>query len=331
MSIQKSSFIAAKELIEGGESFVISVHMRPDADAIGSALALAHGLLKIGKRVAVVAQDPVPETCAYLPDTEMVTNIAPEKSFDVGIICDADGLGRIGSAKEAISSAKSLLILDHHAWEPTEGASDGFARTVRVVDRSAAATAEVVIEVLDYLGIEIDRDMAKQLMAALVGDTGGFRFMNVTPKTLELASRLTALGALPSEAAQEIYENRSLKNAKLLGVALLNMQVSEDGKIVWTRITQEDFKKLGATDADTESIVNTVRGIKGAYAAFLFREVEPNRIQVSLRSRDGVDVNKIAKAFGGGGHVMAAGCTISSSLEEAEKALLAEVRACLES
>jgi phosphoesterase RecJ-like protein len=329
MNLSKNNFISTVSLINSAEKFVIATHVRPDADTIGSALALARGLRSLGKQVVVLSVDGVPETCAYLPDTETVVTNTSDRDFDVAIVCDAGSIDRVGSAAEVLLSAKSLLIIDHHADEyPTEGETD----PVRLVDVTAAATAEIVFELLHQLRrIIFDSEIARQLMAGLVGDTGGFRFANVTPNTLEIASRLAGFGAMPGEAAREIYENRSLVNARLLGLVLLGANIEDDGKIVWAHITQEDFKRLSATDADTDSIVNQLRGIKGTLVGILFREVEPNRVQVSLRSRDGINVNRVASAFGGGGHVSASGCTISSSLEDAEKAVLAEVRACMAS
>lgn len=327
MSLSKSDLEFVRQLIESAESFAITVHVRPDADSIGSALALARGLRLLGKHAIVISSDGVPETCAYLPDAETVLKNTDERGFDIGVICDADGLDRVGTAREIIESSKSLLVLDHHASERRLNVEN----TAYLTDTKASATAEIVFQLLHELKIMMDSGIARQLMAGLVGDTGGFRFFNVTNETLEIASRLVMHGAAPAEAAREIYENRSLANAKLLGVAFTRLNVSDDGKIAWSKITREDFKQHNATDADTESIVNHLRGIKGVKVAVLFREVEPGRIQVSLRARDGIDVNRIAQAFGGGGHISAAGCTITKNLEEAVESMLAEVRACMES
>ncbi|MEN6521975.1 MAG: DHH family phosphoesterase [Armatimonadota bacterium] len=328
MSLSKNDLEAVRQLIDPAESIAIAAHVRPDADSIGSALALARGLRLLGKRVVVLSADGVPETCEYIPEADTVLTTTDERGFDIGIICDSDGLDRIGASREAIESSKSYLVIDHHA---SGRKLDSSKETAYLTDTLAAATAEVVFHLLHDCSVMPDLNIARQLMAGLVGDTGGFRFSNVTSETLEIASRLTMDGATPGEAAREIYENRSLSNARLLGVVLAGFEVSDGGQIIWSRITQQDFKKYNATDSDTESIVNQLRGIKGAKAAVLFREVEPNVIQISLRSRDGVDVNCVAGKFGGGGHASAAGCTIRKSLKEAEESVLAEVRACMES
>ncbi|MBI2843834.1 MAG: DHH family phosphoesterase [Armatimonadetes bacterium] len=346
MSLNKDNLNATVRLIETGQKFIIAAHARPDPDSMGSALALARGIRQKGKSTVVISQDGVPSSCQYLPDTKTVVMKTAKRGFDVGIVCDADGVRRTGSAAEAVVSAKSLLIIDHHisSAEQVE-AEDAPARAdleavgqqsrssepLYLADKTAAATAEVVFDLLNELRVSIDLEMARQLMAGIVGDTGVFKFTNVTPRTLEIAARLTALGASPSEAAEEIYENRSMVNLKLLGVALLAAQPEKEGKIVWSRITREDFERFGARDSDTESIVNQLRATKSAQVGILFREVAENRVRVSLRSRDGFDVNRIAAAFGGGGHAAAAGCTVEKSLEEAEKAVLSEVSSWMES
>jgi len=325
MILKKSDMKAAVRLIRRGESFVIAVHVRPDPDAIGSALALARALRQLGKRAVVVSQDGVPETCSYLPDSGTVLISTGEPTFDVGVICDAGDLDRVGAARDALTSAKSLLVIDHHPTNGEQPALSGLP-VVRLVEESCASSAEIVFLLLKELGVSVDSEIARQLMAGIVGDTGAFRFSNVTGFTLFIAAALAGSGASPAEAAREIYENRSTANTRLLGAALLAAQTEDDGTIVRSRITQDDFSRFQASDADTDSIVNQLTAIRGVKVAILFHELAENRVRVSLRSRDGIDVNQIARTFGGGGHAAAAGCTIESSLAEAEKAVIAEVR-----
>jgi len=162
-------------------------------------------------------------------------------------------------------------------------------------------------------------------MTGLVSDTGGFKFANTSPRTFRVAARLAELGADASFIAREIYESRSLTSMKLLGRALDSLRTDQAGQVVWATITRRDLDELGASDADTDSVVNYVGQVKGPRVAVLFREVKPDSIRISLRSRGGVDVNQVARAFGGGGHAAAAGCTIASSLDDARKKLLDEV------
>ncbi len=321
MSLTKNELDAAQALIESAETFVITAHTRPDADAIGSILALARGLRVLEKSVVVLSEDGVPDTCTWLPDVDKVQRETSDRGFDVGIICDCNSAGRCGTSGEVATSAKSLLIIDHHK----PGDSD-CEPTLFLGDSSSASTAELVFELLHGLSIFIDTETAELLMAGIVGDTGGFRFSNVNAQTLEFASRLVALGASPSRASREIYENRSMANTKLLGVALLAIQTELEGRLAWSQVAKEDFARFNATDADTDSIVNHVRAIKGADVGVLFRELDEKVTRVSLRSWGKVDVNAIANTFGGGGHVAAAGITIEAPLDVARPAVLAEVR-----
>lgn len=325
----------AKELIAEGQTFVIGVHARPDPDAIGSALALARGLGQIGKDVTVISQDGVPEMCEYLSDTEDVFTAVDIPAFDVAVICDANELGGTGTASDVLKRAKSLLVIDHHIFKLSDAAVSEHERLFEkihyLVESKAASTAQVVYELLVRIdGIRIDKQMAEQLMAGVVGDTGAFRFSNVDAWVFRTAAALAENGAGVEEAVRGIFD-RSLTNARLLGAALLAAQISEDGKVVWSSITMEDFEKFHATDADTDNISNALRDIRGVRVGILFREIEPEQIRISLRSRDEVDVNRIARVFGGGGHVSASGCTVKAPLEDAQRQVLAEVRACMES
>lgn len=313
------------EIIDGSESFIIAVHERPDPDAIGSALAISAGLRSLGKSSVVVSVDGVPDTCEYLSDTDGILREVGESRFDVGIICDAGNLGRIGSASAAFENVKDLIIIDHHPGEIVDDVSE---KAVLLVVPQAAATAEIATYLLkERLKVEITNDIARQLMAGIVGDTGALRFANVTATTLETAAMLTRLGASPAEAASEIYENRSIANVRLLGAALSSIRADLDGRLVWSRITLQDFSRCGGTDADTDSIVNQLVAVRGVQVAILIREIEKNKVRVSLRSKGSIEVNRIAARFGGGGHAAAAGCTIEAPLSESEKLLLSEVRA----
>jgi phosphoesterase RecJ-like protein len=327
--------VAAKRLIEGNESFIIAVHVRPDPDAVGSALALARAIRHLGKRAVVISSDGVPDICSYLPDADTVLTNTQERGFDVAVVCDAASLDRVGSAAEVLASARSLFLIDHHPQSTvasTNVEQTGFRETLSAIADWRSSTAEIVFQLLhQFRGMRLDAEMSRQLMAGIVGDTGAFRFANTRRFTLAVAQWLMEFGATISEAAKEIYENRTLANTRLLGAALLAAQVEEDGKVVWSHITQEDFARFEGSDKDTDGIVNQLTAMKGVQVGLLFREIEPNRIRVSLRSTGSVDVNRIARAFGGGGHAAAAGCTIEANLEKAEKAVLAEVRAWMES
>lgn len=304
--------------LTAAHSFVLACHQSPDGDALGSALALARVLKRMGKDVVVLAEDGVPENYRFIPESDTILAGTDRRDFDMGVLVDSEGLKRVGSAAEAISSAKSTACIDHHV-------PNGEFGDVRIVDRTACATAEVVIETFEANDIEIDADCATQLLTGIIADTGAFRFRNTTPRTFRSAAKLTELGAEPSIIAREVYDSRPLRAMKLLGRAMMSLQTDQAGDVVWARIARADFEELGATDADTESIVNHVGAVRGPKVAILFRETAPDSVRVSLRSRDGIDVNRIAREFGGGGHMAAAGCTVKKPLDEAISSVLREV------
>jgi phosphoesterase RecJ-like protein len=277
-----------------------------------------------GKDVTVLSADGVPDNYTFIPESETVVRQTGRRDFDVGMLVDSESTSRIGPAKEVVEAGRVAACVDHHV-------PNGEFGEIRVIDHGASSTAEVIVEWLDAAGVDIDSTAAAQLLTALVADTGGFRFANTKPRTLEVAARLTASGAQPSVIYREVFESKPLRAAKLLGRALTSLQTDPTGRIVWATVTRKDLDELNAVDADTESIVNHVGAVRGAKVAILFRETEPKVVRISLRSRDGFDVDRVARVFDGGGHVAAAGCTVRLPLDDARKAVLDEVAKWMDS
>lgn len=300
------------------EKIVISCHVRPDGDALGSSLALAHVLKACNKNVTFVSPDGVGENYDFIEESNTVVSNTDERDFDLGILVDCENTNRIGNAVEIITSAKRTACIDHHI-------PDGMFGDIRIVDPKASATAEVLCRLFEENNVEIDQICASQLLTGLIADTGAFRFANTTADTFRIAADLTQRGASPSQISRNVYDNKPLRALKLLGKTLDSIQTDPDGFVAWAVITLDDFNQYSTSDSDTDSIVNQVGAIRGPKVSILFREIEPKLIRVSLRSRGGVDVNKVARLFDGGGHAAAAGCTIYTSLQEAEKVLIDEV------
>lgn len=321
--MKKSDLKSAWNQLKAEQSFVFACHVRPDGDSLGAAFALARALRMIGKDVTVICQDPVPENYRFLPDWETLVTDTPRRDFDVGALLDSDVPKRVGSAADAVTSARVPARIDHHL------SLENFGQ-IQIVETSVSSTSELIMELFEANDIPIDIDTASLLLAGITFDTGGFRFPNASARTFELAARLAEIGADSSAIARSIFESRPLRAAKLLGRALSSMQTTEDGMLVWGEIRYADFQELGATDADTEGIVNSVAAVKGPKVALLFREVEPGSIRVNMRSREGFDVNRIAQVFDGGGHKAASGCTVESSLDEAKRRVIEEVRRWME-
>jgi phosphoesterase RecJ-like protein len=319
----RKQFKAAATAIDAAQKIVLAGHVNPDGDTLGCVLALAHVMRTAGKDVTAISTDGVPDIYRWMPGTDQIVRGTERRDFDLAIVCDAGALDRIGrSVLPAIESAPKLIDIDHHV-------ADGVFGDIRILDVTAAATAEIVWLLIVALGKMWGRNIADTavaecLMTGLITDTGSFRFLNVTPRTFQLAARLQQLGALPAPITELVFENKSYASVKLLGRAIDSIQRTEDGRVAWAHVRAQDFADLQATDADTEGIVNHVRAVNGVQVGILFREVPGMKVRISLRARDGADVNRIANAFGGGGHKLAAGCSVEPPLEDVERAVVAE-------
>ncbi len=310
----------AAQAIRDSQTFVLACHVNPDGDAIGSLLGLALALLSLGKTVTCLSEDGVPDILAFLPGAAMVQQSTDTPAFDLALVVDSGDLPRVGATVQPlIGRARRVVDIDHHV---TAGAFGD----IRVLNSRAASTAEIVYALLKTMAVPVTADIATCLFTGIITDTGSFRFQNVTPNTLRVAAELLEAGAPPAHISENVFDNRTFAATRLLGAALAAMQQTPDGKIVWTHVTALDFQTFGAKDADTEGIVSYVRGVRGADAGILFREMADGQIRVSLRSREGLDVSQIAARFGGGGHRMASGCTLPGPLTEAEQIVLAAVQ-----
>jgi phosphoesterase RecJ-like protein len=308
----------AAEAIQKAHKIVLASHINPDGDTLGSCLALTHALRAMGKTALPLSHDGVPEIYRWMPGREWFQTETEAHDFDLAIVCDTGAVERVGRARPAVESARLSLCIDHHA-------SEGDFGQIRVVNARAAATGELVYALLRALRAPFSKAIADCLLCAIITDTGSFRFMNVTPNTFRIAGALMRCGACPAAISEIVFESRSLSSVKLLGRALDSLQTSADGRIAWAHIRACDFEELGATDEETEGIVNHVRAVRTAQVGILFREIPGKKVRISLRARNSFDVNRVAQAFGGGGHRAAAGCSLEPPLEEAERKVLAEV------
>jgi phosphoesterase RecJ-like protein len=312
----------AVQAVWDAKTVVLAAHVNPDGDTLGSVLALGLGLEALGKRVTLLSSDGVPATYAFLPEIGRIGVTTDRRDFDLAIGLDAGELSRTGVNADVLASAPVLMDIDHHVTAGPFG-------QIRLIDGTAAATGEIVYDLLLALGIELTLPIAQALLCALLTDTGSFRFMNVTPRTMAIAGALIGLGASPNQIAEEVFENKPFAGQKLLGRALESLARTEDGRVVWAHVTQKDFGDFAAEDNVTDGIVNVVRSVRGAEIAVFLREMPDGRLRVSLRARPGQDVASVAARFGGGGHRLAAGCTLDGPLEAAEARLVAAVVASL--
>ena len=313
----------AAAAIHQSRTIVMACHVNPDGDALGSLLGLMLALRPLGKTVTCLSEDGVPDILKFLPHADLIQRATDEVDFDLALVVDSGDLPRVGKTIEPIiSRARQVVDIDHHA-------TTGAFGDIRVLDARAASTAEIVYALLQTLQAPITPDIATCLFTGIITDTGSFRFQNVTPNTLQVAAALLEAGAPPAFISEHVFENRTFAATRLLGRALASLRQTPDGKIVWAHIMAADFAALDATDQDTEGIVSSVRGVRGAEVGVLFREMAGGGIRVSLRSRETINVAAVAEQFSGGGHRMASGCTVNLPLAEAEAAVVGAVRNAL--
>ena len=298
-------------------SVLIVCHVGPDGDCLGSSLALALALSRIGVRTIVGSADGVPEPFTILPAADTITASPPAGPVDAGVAMECSTLDRAGVFTQALAQARTLINIDHHL------SNAGYGHLV-YWDTGAAAVGEQIYDIIRALGVPLDAEIARCLLTAIVTDTGAFRFPNTTPHTLRLAAELMEAGASIHEIVERVYETRTPGGVRLLGMALANVHLSSDGRVAWTTMTPEVLAAAGALPEETTGIVGMLRQIKGVQVALLF-EATPQGVRVGIRSRDGARSNVIAESLGGGGHVGAAGFTASGSLDEVIATTLAVV------
>ncbi len=299
-------------------SILILPHENPDGDALGSALALYLFLKKKGKNVSVGCKDKIPHFLDFIPHTEEIIKIPNGKFYDIGIIVDSAGFHRAGAD---IRVAKKIRI-DHHI-------GGEFLSRYDYIDPKAPATASLVYElILAWDESAIDKEIATCLYTGLATDTGFFRYSNTNEYTFELAKRLVAQGADPNYIYRMFSERESFNKMKLISKVLETLSLYEEGLVAGITVYSRFFKETGTEYTDSEGLVNYPRSIEGVEVAFaLIEKPEEGLWKVSLRSKESVDVSKIAERLGGGGHKYASGCKIkTTSREKALNLLLKEIR-----
>jgi phosphoesterase RecJ-like protein len=241
----------------------------------------------------------------------------PPGPFDLGIGVDADGSDRLGAAEAAILSCPTVIDIDHHTGADRYG-------SLQLLDPTAAATGELVFDLIRELGVPLDREIAECLMMALVTDTGSFRFPSVKPRTLRIAAELMEAGAHPAPIVEQVYGQRSAGATRLFGRALERMGTGPavgpqgaGGRFVWSALSQDDFRETGAREDETDGIINELRAIRDVDLAMLLREEPDGQIRVSFRAREGVNAAALAGQFGGGGHRAASGATLPGPMSTA--------------
>lgn len=315
----------AIEAIRKYKKFLVTAHVNPEGDSIGSQLAMKELLLGMGKQAIIVDNDPVPGHYKFLPKADEVSNrIDKSIQFDAAVILDCPTMKRIGDVRYIIPKDRPIINIDHHI------SNEEFGR-YNWVDPHASSTGEMVYRLFKETGTKMTKDIALCIYIAILTDTGSFNYDNTSKAAHEIAGELLGYGLDPAGVSEDVYEKRSLADMKLLGMVLDTIKVNSAGNVAYMEMTRKMLEETGAQVAKSEGLVNYARSIDGAMVAVLFREdsKDRNKINVSFRSKGDVDVNRIASFFGGGGHVKASGCVIEGTLASAEKKVLGKIEEML--
>lgn len=315
---------SAVELLRRARRVLITSHTAPDGDAIGSELALAELAAQWSAEARIVNRDPHPAQLDFLPGVERIAvqpTLPAGASFDLVVVLECPGLDRPGLAG---LDRFPILNIDHHLANERYG-------SVNYVDEDAPAVGEMVLEMAETAGATVTPAMATNLYVALVTDTGDFRYSNATPRAFAAAARLVAAGAAPPRIAEALWEQVPARIVRLQAAVLETLELLADGRIAIISCDAAMLERVGAFKQDTENLINIPRAIAGVEVAVFFKALTAGEVKVSLRSRSAVDVQRVARAFGGGGHTNAAGCTVPGSLAEVRARLLAALVPLLES
>jgi bifunctional oligoribonuclease and PAP phosphatase NrnA len=305
------------DIINSNQRFIISSHVRPDADAVGSGLGLASALKQLGKTVKVVNPSGMTPGITFLDPDHETSVIGEGTSFeevldtDVHIIVDTSAwkqLEKVGDALKQTSAIK--VVIDHHVSSDDLGA-------IEFKDVTAAATGELIFEIIEALEVTVPAIAANALYCAIATDTGWFRFPATTRRTMRIAGELIDFGAEPHVLYQLLYERHSEARMHLFGRVLDGIRLSAEGRLAYLSVALKDFKDTGALSSDTEELVNECLRIEGVKASFIAIEQPNKTVKMSFRSRLGTNVAAVAEELQGGGHKQAAGATYHGTLPDA--------------
>lgn len=307
-----------KELIEKAKSILILTHENPDGDAVGSSLGLMNGLKKMDEEKEVDVVIPKLNTMYnFLPGYEEIKSEANADDYDLCIALDSSDLERLGECKDLFEKIDKTIVIDHHITNQNFG-------DVCYVNAVASSTCQNIIVILATLGVSINKEIATCIYSGILTDTGAFRY-NVQPETFEFAGMLLETGIDIARIYRTLFDETTEARTKLLGRAINNLEILDDGKVAFTYVTDNDMQELNNQDGDHENIVNYGRNIEGVEVSIFFRE-KNGKYKVSLRSNEYIDVSLIATMFSGGGHKKASGFELDKSFDDAKEAVLAEIR-----
>ena len=301
--------------------FVVSSHARPDGDSIGSQLAMAYALRALGKIVRLVNSDVAPApilTFPGVPDIEITDRI--EGEFDAAIVMECGDLSRTG-----VGGLDRFFVIniDHHPGNTGYG-------DLRWFDESAAACGEMVFALIRALDVPLTVEIATHIYLAILTDTGSFHYSSISPRTFDICRQTVEAGVNPVLVSRQVYDSNNIGRLKLFGSVLRAMQLDVSGRIAIVYLDHEMAREAGGTYEDTEGLVNLPLTVKEIHAVVFFKQLEGENYRVSLRSKGDVDIGSVAKAFNGGGHKNAAGCTVAGPIDALQKQFIQKIEQAIE-
>jgi phosphoesterase RecJ-like protein len=318
------------DLVRSHERFLLTSHVRPDCDALGSELGLAGILEALGKDVQIVNAQAAPPNLQFIdPQRKLKTldvDVRREQlaGIEVLMVLDTSAWAQLGAMADVVRTTNAKkAILDHHISQDDLGAE-------LFKDTQAEATGRLVFEAAEHLGVKLTPEIAAPIFAALATDTGWFRFASTTGLTYRVAGALTDAGASPSRIYTSLYEQDTLPRLQLTGRILARAQTDLDGRLIHTAVLREDFEATGALPSDTEDIINMTLEVAGTQVAVILVEQPGGGFKISFRSRSRVDCSQLAQQFGGGGHKAAAGAFVEGSFAAAQARVLDAVRSAMQ-
>ncbi len=327
----RSAFEKVRNCLNKGQRFVITTHVNPDGDGLGSEAAIAAYLTEMGKDVYIFNSSEVPPNYDFLnPDKRMVVYQSERHretilTADYFIIVDISDWHRLRSLGVDIKDTDiPKVCIDHH---PPQGKFGD----VRLINTDASSTGEIVFELLTFCGAKITKSMGEALYTCILTDTGSFRFSNTTARCLQIAANLVECGVETHRLYQRIYERQSRAKTKLLGYVIEHLNFEEKGRIAWITLPKGLVASMGAKPSDTEGFADYPRVINGVEMTAMFHEMEGERVKISLRSKGNIPINGVAQKFGGGGHPFASGILMEGKLQDHVNSVLKELAKVLNS
>lgn len=306
------------ERIRRGKNFLITSHMNLEGDALGSEIAVSYLLRKMKKKCFICNSSPIPRIYNFMPSLNIVQTADRKiKNFDTAIVLDCSDLERTGKVKDFVTKSGSIINIDHHVDNKKFG-------DVNWVKPEASSVGEMIYELFKKAKISLNKDIALCLYAAILTDTGSFRYRNTSSATHMITGHLLEYGIRPEEVFKKIYESHKLSRMKLLGIVLGGLMVEKG--VAWITVSDDMLKKTRSSLDDVEGFIEMAASIEGIKVAVLFQEIEREKIKIGFRSRGNVNVCKIAAYFGGGGHFAASGCILRENLKTAQREVLSKIR-----